>query len=186
MKGSNVLKLLYLFCKLFNRVFLALLLSLLLLLGVTALAFDRLVAAEIPRALPVRVTIADAQLRRNIQEVFPFRPRQASQVYDVFKQEHPDLEHFLGRGVAWGLVSWCVYLHETSRLEAIMNSLYFFDQDDEYFQGLDAACQYWLHHGLESATVDELQMLKEQHSSDNREARRRHDVKHPPPPNDEV
>lgn len=180
MKGSNVLKLLYLFCKVFNRVFLALLLSLLLLLGVAALAFDRLVAAEIPRAFPVRVPLADAQLRRGIQEVFPFYPRLARPVYELFEQEHPRLQHFLGLNVAWGLVSWCVYLHESSRLDATMNSLHFFDRDDEILQGLDAACRHWLGHGIESATVDELQMLKGRLTSNNHEASLRYDAKHPP------
>ena len=175
MKWSNVLKLLYLFCKVFNRVFLALL----LLLGVTAFAFDRLVMAEVPRAFPAHVPLADAQLRRSIQEVFPFRPYHAEPVVDVFKLEHPDLEHFLGRGVARALVGWCVYLHESSRLDATVSSTYFFDQDDEFFQGLDAACRHWLQHGIESATVDELQMLKRQHTSDNRAALRRHSEKHP-------
>ena len=175
MKWSNVLSLFPLFCKAFNRVFLALL----LLLGVTAFAFDRLIMAELPRAFPTRVPLADANLRRSILETFPFRPHHAKPVFDVFEQEHPNLEHFLGRGVAWGLVGWCVYLHESSRLEAALRGTSFFDKNDEILDGLDAASRYWLHHGIESATAAELQVLKEQLVSSKHPSWRRHREKHP-------
>ncbi|MDB6007014.1 MAG: hypothetical protein JWR15_4001 [Prosthecobacter sp.] len=158
MKGSNILKLLCIFCKVFNRVFLCLL----LLLGLAAFVFDRLVMAEIPRAFPVHVSIADAQLRRSIEETFQFRPFHAEVVHAVFEQEHPDLEHFLRRGVARGLVGWCVYLHESSRLDATVKGTCFFDKNAEILEGMDAACRHWLNHGIESATPDEIKVLKDQ------------------------
>lgn len=175
MKWSNVFKLFCLFCKVFNRVFLCLL----LLLGLTALAFDRLVAAEIPRAFPQRVPIADARLRRSIAETFEFRPFHADVVHDVFAQEHPGLEHFLGRGIARALVGWCVYLHESSRLEATMRGTSFFDQDGEYLAGLDAASRHWHHHGIESAPLQELQELKAQLFDRQHPAWRSYWAKHP-------
>lgn len=175
MKWSNVLKLLRLFCRTFNRVFLALL----LLLGLTAFAFDRLIAAEIPRAFPVQVSIADAQLRRSIAETFEFRAFHADAVHDVFAKEHPGLEHFLGRGIARGLVGWCVYLHESSRLEATMRGTAFFDKNEEVLVGLDAASRHWHHHGIESATPQELQELKAQLFGPKHPAWRRYHAKHP-------
>ena len=175
MKWSNVLKLLCLFCKVFNRLFL----GLLLVTSLAAFAFDRLVAAEIPRAFPARVTIADAQLRRSILETFPFRPFHAEVVHAVFEQEHPHLEHFLGRGVARALVGWCVYLHESSRLDATVIGTPFFDKNAGILQGMDAASRHWLNHGIESATVPELQVLKEQFVTSKHPAMRRHMEKHP-------
>lgn len=175
MKWSNVLKLLLLFCKAFNRVFLCLL----LLLGLTVFAFDRLVAAEIPRAFPQRVPIVDARLRRSIAETFAFRPFHADVVHEVFAQEHPGLEHFLGRGIARTLVGWCVYLHESSRLEATVRGTSFFDKDGELLAGLDAASRHWHHHGIESATPQELQALKEQLFGSRHPAWRSYWAKHP-------
>jgi len=175
MKWSNVLKLLLLFCRAFNRVFLALL----LLFGLMAFTFNRIVSSEIPRAFPVRVPIADVQLRRSIAETFEFRPIHADVVHDVFAKEHPGLEHFLGRGIARGIVGWCVYLHESSRLEATVQGTTFFDKNDEILVGLDAACRHWLHHGIESATPLELQALKEQLFGSQHPAWRRYSAKHP-------
>lgn len=175
MKGSNVFKLLHTFCKVFNRVFICLL----LLLGLAAFAFDRLVMAEIPRTFPVRAPIADAQLRSNIAETFEFRPFHSEVVHEVFAKEHPDLEHFLGRGMARALVGWCVYLHESSRLEAMVQGTSFFGKDDEILVGLDAANRHWHHHGIESATPHELQSLKEQLFSSKHPAWRRYYAKHP-------
>ncbi len=175
MKWSNVLKLLLLFCRTFYRLFLALP----LLLGLTALAFDRLVAAKIPRAFPISVPIADVQIRRSIAETFEFRPFHADVVHEVFAKEHPDLEAFLGRGIARALVGWCVSLHESSRLEATVRGTSFFDKNDEILLGLDAASRHWHHHGIESATPDELKALKEQLFSPQHPAWRRYVAKHP-------
>ena len=175
MKWSNVFKLLLLFSKVFNRLFLCLLLCLVLV----TFAFDRLVAAEVPRAFPKRAPIADAQLRRGILEAFPFRPLHARPVFDVFEQEHPGLEAHLGRTASWVLVGWCVYLHETSRLDATMNGTAFFDRDGECLDGLDAACRHWFNHGIESATADELKKLKQQVFSRTHPAWRSYWEKHP-------
>lgn len=175
MKWSNVLKLLRLFCRIFNRVFLVLL----LLLGLTAFAFDRLIAAEIPRAFPVHVPLANVQLRRSIAETFEFRPVHADVVHEVFAKEHPGLEHFLGRGMSRALVGWCVYLHESSRLEATVWGTSFFDKNDEILVGLDVASRHCHGHGIESATPHELQTLKGQLFSSSHPAWRRYCAKHP-------
>lgn len=175
MKGSHVLKQLLFFCKAFSLA----LLAVLLLLGLTAFAFDRFVAAEIPRAFPEHLPIADSQLRRSIADTFEFRPFNAEGVHEVFAKEHPGLEHFLGRGLARALVSWCVYLHESSRLEATMRGTSFFDKNEEVLVGLDAASRHWHHHGIESATPQELQELKEHLFGPKHPAWRRYYAKHP-------
>lgn len=175
MKGSSVFKLRPLLFRGMRFVLLAL--PLLLLLA--AFVFDHLVAAEAMRAFPKRVPIADAQLRRGILETFPFRSFHARPVFDVFEQEHPGLEEHLGRTPSWVLVGWCVYLHETSRLDTTMNGTKFFDRDGECLDGLDAACRHWFHHGIESATADELQKLKQQVFSRTHPAWRSYWEKHP-------
>lgn len=179
MKWSNAFNRLHLFCKAFNRVFLCAVLCLLLFIALTAFAFDRLVAAEVPRAFAVHVPVADAQLRRGIAETFDFRWHYPEPVHEVFEQEHPDIERFLGRGVARGLVAWCVFLHESSRLDAIANGTVFFDKDAEILENLDSASHYWFNHGLESATSDELRALKEQLFGSSHPAWRSYVEKHP-------
>jgi hypothetical protein len=133
----------------------------------------------IPRAFPERLPIANAEVRRNIAETFEFRPFHADGVHEIFAKEHPDLEHSLGRGMARALVGWCVYLHEPSRLEATVRGTSFFDKNEEALVGLDAACRHWHHHGIEWATPQELQELKEQLFGPKHPAWRRFCAKHP-------
>ena len=132
-------------------------LGLLLMISLTALGLDRVIIAEVEGACSLH--ISDPKLRQDIVETFEFRPFYIGRVCDLHEQEHPAWARLLPRYVNTAWINACLLPRPWARVDLIVAHAPVYGKNGERLRGLDAASRHWFHHGIESASRDELKVL---------------------------